>query len=74
MSGARRLSNRLRVLRAEADLTQEELAKSVEVSRQTIVAIEGGDYEPSVALALALAERFSKPVEQVFALEPGKKH
>lgn len=73
MSVERRLTNRLRVLRAEADMTQEALAKAVSVSRQTIVAIEGGDYEPSVALALALAERFGKPVEQLFALEPEKK-
>jgi putative transcriptional regulator len=67
-----RLSNRLRVLRAERDLTQEALGKAVGVTRQTIIAIEGGEYEPSVLLALALARHFGRPLEDVFRLEDGK--
>lgn len=65
------LTNRLKVLRAESDLTQEALAKRVGVSRQTIIAIEKGDYAPSVILALKLAAHFGKPVEEVFGLEAG---
>ena len=64
------LRNRLRVLRAERDLTQEDLAKAVGVTRQTIIAIEGGEYAPSVMLALALARHFERPLEDVFQLEP----
>lgn len=67
-----RLANRLRVLRAERDLTQEELAKAVGVTRQTIIAIEGGEYEPSVLLALALARYFGRPLEDVFQAEDAK--
>ena len=63
------LKNRLRVLRAERDIPQETLAKGVGVSRQTIVAIEGEDYEPSVALALRIAEYFNRKMEEVFWLE-----
>lgn len=63
------LSNRLKVLRAERDLTQEALGKAVGVTRQTIIAIEGGEYEPSVLLALALARYFGRPLEEVFRLD-----
>ena len=49
-------SNQVRQIRRLNDLTQAELAKAVEVSRQTIVSIEGGDYAPSVYLALRLAQ------------------
>ncbi|MDD2805484.1 MAG: helix-turn-helix transcriptional regulator [Elusimicrobiales bacterium] len=64
-----KLKNRLRVLRAEKDISQEVLAKAVGVSRQTVVAIEGDDYSPSVALALKIAAYFGKPMEEVFYLE-----
>ena len=67
------LRNRLRVLRAERDMTQEQLAKAVGVTRQTIIAIEAGDYAPSVTLALALARYFEKPFDEVFRLEPRKR-
>lgn len=67
-----RLVNRLRVLRAERDLTQEALAKAVGVTRQTIIAIEGGEYEPSVLLALALARHFGRSLEELFQLEEAK--
>jgi putative transcriptional regulator len=58
---------KLRFLRGE--MTQEELAKRVGVTRQTIIAIEKGKYNPSVALALRIAGVFALPVEQVFFLE-----
>lgn len=64
-----RLTNRLRVLRAETGATQEDLAKAVGVTRQTIIAIEGGEYAPSVILALAITRHFGKPLEDVFQLE-----
>ena len=62
------LKNRLKVLRAEVDMTQEGLAKTVGVSRQTIVAIEKGNYHPSVLLALKIAQHFGKRLEDVFQL------
>lgn len=57
---------RLRFLHGE--MTQEELAQRVGVSRQTIVAIEGGRYDPSVSLAIRIARVFGVPVEEVFIL------
>jgi len=67
------LKNRLRILRAEKDISQETLAKAVGVARQTIVAIEGEDYSPSVLLALKIARYFGKPMEEVFCLRDGAK-
>lgn len=64
-----KLKNRLRVLRAEKDISQEVLAKAVGVSRQTVVAIEGDNYSPSVLLALKIAAHFGKKLEEVFYLE-----
>ena len=61
---------RLRFLAGE--MTQEELARRVGVSRQTVVAIEKGSYNPSVALALRLAGVFGVPVEEVFQLPDGQ--
>ena len=51
------------------DLTQEELAKRIGVSRQSINAIESGRYVPSAVLALKMAQVFGKPVEEIFFLE-----
>ncbi len=51
------------------DMTQQELADRVGVTRQTILSIEKGKYNPSVGLALRLAETFGVPVEQLFALD-----
>ena len=62
------LTCRLKVRRAERDLTQEALAKGVGVSRQTIISIERGDYLPSALLALKLARFFGRPFEEVFSL------
>ena len=61
---------KLRFLNAE--MTQEELAKRVGVSRQTIVAIEKGMYNPSVGLAIRIARVFGVPVEVVFILHAGE--
>ena len=63
------MKNRLKVARAEVDLTQEELAKRIGVSRQTINAVESGRYVPSTVLALKMARVFGKPVEEIFFLE-----
>jgi len=63
------MKNRLKVARAEMDLTQEELAQRVGVSRQSINAIESGRYVPSTVLALKMAQVFGKPVEEIFMLE-----
>jgi len=58
--------NRLKVLRAERDWTQEELARQLDVSRQAINAIETGKYDPSLPLALKIGRLFSRPVEEIF--------
>lgn len=63
---------RLKVLRAETDMTQEDLAKAVGVTRQTIISIEKGDYVPSLLLGLKLARYFKKPVEEIFVMEEGQ--
>ena len=59
--------NSVRRHRRAADLTQAALAERVEVSRQTIVSIESGDYSPSVHLALRIASELDATVEQLFA-------
>ena len=64
-----RMNNRLKELRARFDLTQEELAQRVGVTRQTIIAIEGKRYNPSTLLALKIAEVFDLPLEEVFWLK-----
>lgn len=61
-----KLENNLRVLRAKKNITQEELAEAIGVSRQTINAIELGKFNPSVLTALKLAKFFETPVEEVF--------
>jgi putative transcriptional regulator len=63
------LRNRLKVARAEKDLSQEELAKLADVTRQTIGSIESGEYCPSALLAFLLAKRLDKKVEELFFLE-----
>jgi putative transcriptional regulator len=64
------MKNNLKVERAIKSFTQEELARKIGVSRQTINAIEANKYVPSTVLALKIARLFEKPVEQVFMLEP----
>lgn len=63
------MKNNVRVERAILDLTQEQLAQKVGVSRQTIYAIETQKYEPSVVLALKIAEISDKTVNEIFELE-----
>ncbi|MBI4139050.1 helix-turn-helix transcriptional regulator [Candidatus Uhrbacteria bacterium] len=58
----------LKQLRSQADITQAELAKKVHTSRQTICAMEKGDYIPSLKLALLIANVFKRPIEDVFHL------
>ncbi len=64
------MKNRLRILRAEYDWTQEDLARKLGVSRQAIIAIEKEKYDPSLPLAFKIARLFDKPVEEIFKFEP----
>lgn len=63
------MKNRLKVLRAERDWSQADLADALGVSRQTINAIETGKYDPSLPLALKIGRLFAQPVETIFFLE-----
>lgn len=63
------MKNVLHVLRAEKRYSQDDLAKLVDVSRQTINAIEREKYDPSLPLALKIAKVFNKKVEEIFFLE-----
>ena len=63
------MKNRIKVLRAEHDLTQQELARKIGVSRQTINAIEKGKFDPSLPLAFKLAHLFDQQIEQIFEFE-----
>ena len=63
------MKNNVRLERARLQFTQEELAKRVDVTRQTINALEQGKYVPSTVLALKIAQTFGKPVEAIFSLE-----
>ena len=60
------MKNRIKVLRAERDWSQAELADRIGVARQTIIALEAGKYAPSLPLAFKLSKIFNKPVEEVF--------
>lgn len=60
------MKNRLKVLRAERNWTQARLAEELDVSRQTINAIETGKYDPSLPLAFRCAAVFGQPIEQIF--------
>ncbi len=63
------MKNRLKVLRAERDWSQGDLAERLEVSRQSVNAIETGRYDPSLPLAFRIAEIFGLPIEQIFSSE-----
>jgi len=65
------MKNCLKVERAILNLTQDELAKKIGVSRQTINSIEKNRYVPSTILALKLSQIFNKPVNELFILEEG---
>ena len=62
------IKNEVYDLRSQKGITQEMLAEKMQVSRQTIIAIEKGNYTPSVLLALKLAGFFSMPVEKLFKI------
>jgi len=68
------LKNKLDELRKLNGLTQEEFAKELRVSRQTISAIENGKYNPSLELAFEIALYFNKTIEEVFMYEKEEKH
>ncbi len=61
------MKNRLKVLRAEHNWSQQELARRLEVSRQSVNAIETGRYDPSLPLAFRIADVFDLPIEQIFS-------
>lgn len=63
------MKNRLRVLRAEHNWTQADLAERLEVSRQTVNAVETEKYEPSLGLAFKIARLFGKSIEEIFQPE-----
>ena len=63
------MKNRLKVLRAERDWSQADLAERLEVSRQSVNAIETGKYDPSLPLAFRIAKLFDLPVEAIFQSE-----
>ncbi len=60
------MKNRLKVLRAERDWTQADLATALDVSRQTVNAIENGKYDPSLPLAFSIARLFEMQIEEIF--------
>ena len=66
------MKNRLKVLRAERDWSQAEMAARLGVSRQTVNAIETGRYDPSLPLAFAIAKLFDKLIEDVFEPDSSK--
>ncbi|MCI0381231.1 MAG: helix-turn-helix transcriptional regulator [Gemmataceae bacterium] len=63
------MKNRLKVLRAERDWSQADLALRLEVSRQTVNAVETGKYEPSLSLAFRMARLFGQRIEDIFQPE-----
>jgi putative transcriptional regulator len=60
------MENRLRLLRAERNWSQQDLGQRLEVSRQSVNAIETGKYDPSLPLAFRIAELFGLPIEEIF--------
>ncbi|MFA4859626.1 helix-turn-helix transcriptional regulator [Methanoregula sp.] len=63
------MKNKIKVFRAMHDLTQEDLARAIGVTRQTILAIEKGKYVPSLDLAFRIARHFNVTIEEVFTYE-----
>jgi putative transcriptional regulator len=64
------VKNRLKVLRAERDWSQGDLADALGISRQSVNAIETGRYDPSLPLAFRIADLFAMPIEAIFSNEP----
>jgi len=69
-----KLENNLKVLRAKRNITQEELAEAIDVSRQTINAIELGKFNPSILTVLNLAKFFETTVEEIFFISTEWNH
>ena len=65
------MKNTVRIERAVRDITQQQLADAIGVSRNTINSIESGKYVPSTVLALKIARYFGKPTDSIFALDDG---
>jgi putative transcriptional regulator len=63
------MNNRLKVLRAERNWSQADLAEKLDVSRQSVNAIETGKYDPSLPLAFKIAQLFGLPIEQIFSAD-----
>lgn len=63
------ITNQIKKLRTEKDITQEDLAEILGVSRQTVIAIEKGDYTPSLSLAMQIAKYFAMPIEKIFVVK-----
>ena len=66
------MKNKLKIYRAMHNLTQEDLAKKLGVSRQTIISIEKGKYDPSLKLAFKIAKFFNVKIEDIFIYEDKK--
>ncbi|MBR0211795.1 MAG: helix-turn-helix transcriptional regulator [Oscillospiraceae bacterium] len=66
------MKNRLEELRKRRQITQEELAEVLEVSRQTIGSLENGRYNPSILLAFKISRYFGLPIEEIFIYEEGE--
>lgn len=67
------MKNRIEEIRKQHGITQEELAKALEVSRQTIGSLENGRYNPSIILAFKIARFFDTTIESIFIYEEGEK-
>lgn len=63
------MRNKIRILRKELGLRQEDIANQLGVTRQTIIAIENDKYNPTLELAMKLAKLFNTPVEEIFQLD-----
>lgn len=68
-----KISNRVHILRAEARLSQQDLAEAIGVTRATVNAIESGDYNPSLELAFRVALFFKTDIQNIFSIEEKKK-
>lgn len=68
------MDNRVEQLRKERSLSQDDFARAIRVSRQTVSSIETGRYNPSLDLAFDIADFFGKTIEEIFIRNGGKKH
>lgn len=68
-----KILNSLNVARAEKRITQEQLAKEIGITRATVIAIEGGGYNPSLELAFRIARFFGKDINEIFSVEEDNK-